>query len=138
MKNISRRDFLRIGTNSLLALSGILGIGGLIRFLSYQADPAPQSEFDIGSATSFPGNSRTILPEIPAIVIHDDNGIRAISLICSHLGCTIEERSFGFECPCHNSQYDLNGKVLKGPAGTNLRKLRVITVEDGNLHVFTA
>lgn len=138
MKNISRRDFLKIGTNSLIALSGILGLGGLIRFLSYRADPAPQSEFDIGPSTMYPNSSRTILSEIPAVVIHDDEGIRAISLRCSHLGCTIEERSFGFECPCHNSKYDLDGKVLEGPAGTRLKKLRVNQMDDGNLHVFTA
>jgi cytochrome b6-f complex iron-sulfur subunit len=137
MTNISRRDFLKIATDSLLAVSGILGIGGLIRFLSYRADPAPQSEFDIGPSAMYPKNSRTILSDIPAVVIHADEGIRAISLTCTHLGCTIEERSFGFECPCHGSQYDLDGKVLKGPAGTKLKKLRLNEMEDGNLHVFT-
>jgi hypothetical protein len=54
MKNISRRDFLKISTNSLLAISGLLGIGGLIRYLSYQFDPTPQSEFDIGPASDYP------------------------------------------------------------------------------------
>ena len=82
-------------------------------------------------------NSRTILAHIPAIVIHDDKGLRAISLTCSHLGCTIEERNYGFECPCHSSRYDLDGKVFKGPAKANLRKLHVEQVEDGNLRIFT-
>lgn len=138
MKDISRRDFLRLSTNALLALSGILGIGGLIRYLSYQADPTPQTDFDIGPASKYPTNSRTIVPEIPAILIHDEDGLRALSLSCSHLGCTIEERNFGFECPCHSSRYDLNGVVLKGPSTADLRKLRVAKTEDGNLHVFTA
>jgi cytochrome b6-f complex iron-sulfur subunit len=137
MKNISRRDFLKIGTNSLLALSGILGIGGLIRFLSYKADPSPPSEFDIGPAVHYPWNTRTVVAYIPAVVIHDEEGIRAISLTCSHLGCTIEERSSGFECPCHGSRYDLDGVVRKGPAATDLKKLRVTQTDDGNLHVFT-
>ncbi|HEX6034464.1 MAG TPA: Rieske 2Fe-2S domain-containing protein, partial [Anaerolineales bacterium] len=60
------------------------------------------------------------------------------SLTCSHLGCAVEERNFGFECPCHSSRYDLNGVLLKGPAASDLRKLRVEEVENGNLHVFTA
>ena len=137
MKNISRRDFLRLSTNSLLALSGILGIGGLIRYLGYQYDPTPPSEFDIGPATDYPSDSRTVIPYIPAIVIHDDDGIHALSLTCSHLGCAIEERNFGFECPCHSSRYDLNGIVLKGPAADNLRKFRVEKSDDGNLHLFT-
>lgn len=137
MKNITRRDFLKLSTNSLLAVSGILGIGGLIRYLGYQYDPTPPTEFDIGPAIKYPMNSRTIVTHIPAIVIHDDKGIRAISLTCSHLGCAIEERNFGFECPCHSSRYDLDGVVLKGPAMNNLRKLRVEKSEDGNLHVLT-
>jgi len=137
MKNISRRDFLKVSTNSLLALSGLLGLGGLIRFLSYKADPIPPSEYDIGPAINYPLISRTILAYIPAIVIHDKKGLRAVSLVCSHLGCTIEERNFGFECPCHSSRYDQDGLVQKGPAKINLRKLRVEQTEDGNLHVFT-
>jgi len=137
MKNLSRRDFLKLSTNSLLAISGILGIGGLVRYLSYQFDPAPPTEFDIGPATHYPPDSRTVVTHIPAIVIHDAEGIRALSLTCSHLGCAIEERNFGFECPCHSSRYDMNGVVLKGPATSNLRKFRLEKSEDGNLHVFT-
>jgi len=137
MKNISRRDFLKLSTNSLLALAGLLGIGGLIRYLSYQADPTPQSEFDIGPAVDYPSNSRTVLAYIPAIIINDEDGLRAISLTCSHLGCAVEQRNFGFECPCHSSRYDLNGVVLKGPAAADLRRLRVVESEDGNLRVFT-
>jgi nitrite reductase/ring-hydroxylating ferredoxin subunit len=137
MKNISRRDFLKLSTNSLLALAGLLGLGELIRYLSYQYDPTPPSEFDIGPAMDYPLNSRTILAHIPAILIHDKKGLRAISLACTHLGCTIEQRNFGFECTCHSSRYDINGKVLKGPANRNLPKLRVAESDDGNLHLFT-
>jgi Rieske Fe-S protein len=138
MKNITRRDFLRLSTNSLLAFCGILGIGGLIRYLSYQFDPSPPTEFDIGPATNYPPDSRTIVSHIPAIVIHDGEGLRALSLTCSHLGCAVEERNFGFECPCHSSRYDLDGVVLKGPATHNLRNFRVEQSEDGNLHIITA
>jgi len=137
MKNISRRDFLKLSTNSLLALSGLLGIGGLIRYLSYQYDPTPPSEFDIGPVINYPNNSRTVVAHIPAIIIHDEDGLRAISLMCTHLGCTIEERNYGFECPCHSSRYDVSGQVVRGPASTDLRKLRVAESEDGNLHVYT-
>lgn len=137
MNNPSRRDFLKLSTDALLALAGLLGIGGLIRYLSYQFDPAPPSEFDIGPEMYFPVNSRTVLAHIPAIIIHDEKGISALSLTCTHLGCTVEERNFGFECPCHSSRYDLDGQVVRGPAGNNLKILRVEQTEDGNLHVFT-
>lgn len=138
MKTVSRRDFLKIATNTLLATSGVLGIAGLVRYLSYQFDPTPLSEFDIGPAENYPMGNRTVLAYIPAAVIHDKDGLRAVSLVCSHLGCTVEERSFGFECPCHSSRYDRNGAVTKGPATADLRKLLVEKTKDGNLHLFTA
>jgi Rieske Fe-S protein len=137
MNNLSRRDFLKLSTHSLLAIAGALGLGGLVRYLSYQSDPTPPSEFDIGPAEDYPINSRTILAHIPAILIYDMKSLRAISLACTHLGCTVEQRNFGFECPCHSSRYDLNGKVLKGPANRDLPKLRVAKAEDGHLHLFT-
>ncbi len=137
MKNISRHDFLKLSTNSLLALAGLLGIGGLIRYLSYQFDATPPSEFDLGPASDYPINTRKVIAHIPAILIHDEKGWRAISLVCSHLGCTVEERSFGFECPCHGSRYDPNGAVVRGPASTSLNKFRVVESEDGNLRLFT-
>lgn len=137
MKHTSRRDFLKLSTNSFLALAGILGIGGLIKFLSYQLDESPQTEFDIGSADTYPLDSRTVLADIPAVIIHDRDGIRAISLECTHLGCMLEPRNFGFECRCHGSRFDPAGVALKGPAVKDLRKLRVEEQENGNLRVIT-
>lgn len=137
MKHTSRRDFLKLSTNSFLALAGILGIGGLFKFLSYQFDESPQTEFDIGSAYDYPFDSRTVLAYIPAVIIHDKEGFQAISLECTHLGCLLEARNFGFECPCHGSRFDPTGVALKGPAVKDLRKLRVEKQENGNLHVFT-
>jgi len=136
MKTTSRRDFLKLTTHSLLVVAGLLGIGGLIRYLSYPSDPPPPGEFDLGPASSYPANSRTILAYIPAMIIRDENGLRALSLTCSHLGCIVEQRSFGFECPCHRSQYDSDGRVSRGPATGDLRELRITESQDGNLHLF--
>lgn len=136
MKNLNRRDFLKVSTNSLLALAAALGLGGLIRYLSYQFDSPPLNEFDIGPEADYPLGSRTVLAHIPAVVIHDKAGFKAMSLTCSHLGCTVEPRNFGYECPCHGSRYDTEGTVTKGPAASKLPALRIKKTEDGNLHVF--
>ena len=64
----SRRDFLKLFTNFLFGLGGLLGLGGLVRFFSYQPDPGPPTEFDLGDANNFPPGSRTILPDIPAVI----------------------------------------------------------------------
>lgn len=44
----------------------------------------------------------------------------ALSLICTHLGCRVRKARDGFECPCHGSRYDLQGKVINGPAAKSL------------------
>lgn len=136
MKKLSRRDFLRLASNSLLGLSGALGLGGLFRFLSYDMDPAPPSEYDLGPATDFPTGSRTLLMHIPAVLIHNDEGWLAMSLVCTHLGCTVEAKDKGFECPCHGSKYDAQGYVSRGPSTKSLRRLRVEVNEAGNVMLF--
>jgi ubiquinol-cytochrome c reductase iron-sulfur subunit len=48
--------------------------------------------------------------------------------VCTHLGCTPTSRVTGslvpqyggWVCPCHYSQYDISGRVRRGPAPSNL------------------
>lgn len=48
--------------------------------------------------------------------------------ICTHLGCIPNQRkglagdpdNGGWLCPCHGSYYDTSGRIVKGPAPTNL------------------
>lgn len=133
MPHISRRDFLRLATDGLLTLTGLLGLGGLVRFLSFELDPAPPTEFDLGPAANYPFDSRSLLLHIPAVLIHDRDGFRALSLVCTHLGCTVEQKEGAYECPCHGSLYNDRGEVQKGPAKQSLKALRVSTSEAGNL-----
>jgi cytochrome b6-f complex iron-sulfur subunit len=44
----------------------------------------------------------------------------------------------GFQCPCHGSKYDENGKVIGGPAPRNLAWLEISRGLDGSLMVDTA
>lgn len=53
----------------------------------------------------------------------DDSGLlHTVSATCTHLGCLVSfntaERSW--DCPCHGSRFDVDGKVLQGPATKNL------------------
>ena len=133
MNKPTRRDFLKLVTDGLLALSGMLGLAGLIRFLSFELDPAPPSEFDLGPSVNYPVDTHSLLLHIPAVLIHDAKGFRALSLTCSHLGCTVEQKEDGFECPCHGSLYNSRGEVNKGPAKQPLKPLRLTSTEAGNL-----
>ncbi|HAG52890.1 MAG TPA: ubiquinol-cytochrome c reductase iron-sulfur subunit [Alphaproteobacteria bacterium] len=42
--------------------------------------------------------------------------------VCTHLGCVPNNGGNfdGWLCPCHGSQFDLSGRVRKGPASANL------------------
>ncbi len=131
MSNPTRRDFLKLITTALLTASGLLGLGGLLRFLDYQTKPPLKTEFDLGPASQYPPDSRTLLPDVPAVLIHNVAGFSALSLVCTHLGCTVEQNADGFACPCHGSRYNTDGLVQRGPALKSLHPLRIeITKEE--------
>ncbi len=133
MTDLSRRDFLKLARDGFLYLSGALALGGLFRFLDYESNPAPQTEFDLGPAEKYPPGSRTSIPEIPALLIHSEQGFSALSLVCTHLGCSVESDAGGFACPCHGSRFDAEGEVTHGPADKSLRSLRVVITAESHL-----
>jgi cytochrome b6-f complex iron-sulfur subunit len=137
MSDLSRRDFLKLARDGFLYLSGALALGGLLRFLDFDPNPAPKTEFDLGPAANYPLGTRTSLPEIPAILIHSKNGFTALSLVCTHLGCTVEQKTDGFACPCHGSRFNLYGDVIHGPATKPLASLRVELTADNKLILHT-
>jgi len=75
--------------------------------------------------------------KIRAVVIRTTSGFTALSLVCTHLGCTVESKPEGFACPCHGSRFDIQGGVTRGPAAKPLRPLRVEVTKDGHLHIHT-
>jgi Rieske Fe-S protein len=135
--SIPRRDFLKLTLDSLLAFGGLLGLGGLIRFLSYKTEPPQPTEFDLGLAENYRLDSMTTIPEVPAVLIHNDSGFTALSLICTHLGCTVKIQSDGFACPCHGSRFNSSGYPIKGPAAEPLKTLRVEQTSGGKLILHT-
>ena len=62
----------------------------------------------------------------PIVVFENPSGeIFAISTTCTHAGCEVRKTKNKFECPCHGSQYDLTGKVIRGPAPAALTRFPV-------------
>jgi Rieske Fe-S protein len=54
----------------------------------------------------------------PGLLIQISPGeYRALSAVCTHLGCTVQYRSDLREvwCACHNGIYDINGRNISGP-----------------------
>jgi cytochrome b6-f complex iron-sulfur subunit len=136
LPKITRRDFLKLSTTGLLTASGLIGLGALLRFMGYESQPAAKTEFDVGDGSAYPVGSRTVLPDVPAILIHTESGFKAIGLVCTHLGCTVEQTGDGFSCPCHGSQYSSEGLVLRGPAQKSLPTLRLEQTAEGHLTIY--
>jgi nitrite reductase/ring-hydroxylating ferredoxin subunit len=137
LSSLSRRDFLKLSSRVLLAVSGLLGVGAIWRFLSHPTEPLMQTEFDVGPVENYPPGSRTLRPEVPAVVIHDEAGFAALSLVCPHLGCTVEQTAAGFACPCHGSTFASSGAMLTGPAGAPLPALQIEQNPEGHLVIYT-
>lgn len=137
MPELSRRDFLKLVRDGFLYLSGALTLGGLLRFLDFQPDPAPPTSFDLGPAAGYAVGSRTVIPNLPAMLIHTESGFSGLSLVCTHLGCTVEAKEDGFACPCHGSVFAKNGSLQRGPAAQPLTGLRIETTDDENLILHT-
>ena len=72
----------------------------------------------------------------PYYIISTEESIKDFALlsVCTHLGCVVpwDKAKNKFCCPCHGSQYDENGKVVRGPAPLSLALAHTTTL-DGNL-----
>ena len=74
----------------------------------------------LGDPRQFPVDTYTFMDEHKLFVYRDHEGIKAVSAVCTHLGCILEKSTDGFECPCHGSCYNIDGEVLSGPAPRDL------------------
>ncbi|NJN76775.1 MAG: cytochrome b6-f complex iron-sulfur subunit [Synechococcaceae cyanobacterium RL_1_2] len=58
-----------------------------------------------------------------------------INAVCTHLGCVVPWNASEdkFMCPCHGSQYNAEGKVVRGPAPLSLALVHADVNEDDKL-----
>lgn len=59
-------------------------------------------------------------------VYRDPSGLlRAVSAICTHLGCVVawNQAEATWDCPCHGSRFDCDGHVVNGPATSDLKQI---------------
>jgi cytochrome b6-f complex iron-sulfur subunit len=135
----SRRELLTMGSAFAVMGLAVAGTGGaLFKYMMPVVSYGTPQKFlvpvkdlpDVGDELIF-DDMKVILRRV------SENTVAAISLVCTHLGCTVNRVETGFQCPCHGSQYDNDGIVVGGPAPKTLRWLDIKPVPGGQLEVDT-
>jgi cytochrome b6-f complex iron-sulfur subunit len=112
-----------LGKAAFWTAAGTLGFAalGISRMPMPGVFPGQSSQLKIGVPGEYPVSNEPIrVPGQNLYVLHDPEGYAVIGAICTHLGCVVALSSDGFHCPCHGSQFALDGKVVKGPAPSPL------------------
>ena len=139
-----RRDFLSkfFGIWSITTVAPLMH--AVIQFITPpKSKEIARETLRAASLSDLPVNSAKIFRfnKNPVILVHTTSGqFKAFSARCTHLGCIVQYRSEGtphFECNCHGSQFDLNGKNIAGPAPQPLAPFRV-KIEESSIIVSNA
>ena len=71
-----------------------------------------------------PGEAAVVVEGSERVAAYrDDSGtVHAVSPVCTHMGCTVtwNTAETTWDCPCHGSRFTCDGKVIQGPAVTDL------------------
>ncbi|MBI2350707.1 MAG: Rieske 2Fe-2S domain-containing protein [Deltaproteobacteria bacterium] len=137
MKKLSREEFLALLAWSSVGIPASLVGAGSFAFLVPRVTSGSPTSIKIGRTEDFPPESQIILPENQLTIISETGGLRAMSVRCTHLGCTVGKVEWGYQCPCHGSRFDSTGRVLRGPAPKPLPWFRIFRGPDGDLVVDT-
>ncbi len=155
--NKGRRDFLKICS---VALSALIGIAYAIPLMRAFISPALRQTvigstglIELGSISScqvnVPMNMKIVDAKVDAwtkfppteigavwVIMDKDKKFTAFTSICPHLGCGInwDENSGKFVCPCHDSFFDIEGRVLSGPSPRGMDTLDA-EIKDGKIFV---
>lgn len=148
----SRRAFFRWVT---VGAAGFIGMGLAIPLLGYVISPAlkrrERSWVDVGSVeelsvgdpkqldygmTIQDGYLKSRSQKAIWAVKQPDGQVTVFAPMCTHLGCGYrwDDQEKTFQCPCHGSVFDIDGRVQAGPAPRPL-DLLPSKIENGRLLV---
>lgn len=121
---IPRRSFLKKLIGGVMGLTAIALTVPVVQYLLpttkeggenilTNADGKPVPESEVKDGSSFVGLSKYG----PTIVIRREGRLRALSAVCTHLGCLVKwvPTEDIFFCPCHAGRFDANGVNIGGP-----------------------
>ena len=131
----TRRRMLFWLSSATLAGSALVSAVSNLVFMRPRVTYGQPSRFAIGKPAEFPQGTRISLNIEHVCIVREDAGLAAISIKCTHLGCTVGLSDTGFACPCHGSRFDQDGNVIGGPAPTHLPWFKVSLAPNGDLEI---
>jgi nitrite reductase/ring-hydroxylating ferredoxin subunit len=121
----SRRQFIQLG----LATLGAAWLGTWLQTRLFPAAASQDAKPVSFSLSELPvGGTKPIsYGGVSILVVRTRESLRAFSLVCTHLGCTVEWQADRkeFYCPCHDGRFDEFGDVLAGPPPIPLEQIPV-------------
>ena len=135
----SEPDPTRRSLLASLALGGA-ALGGAGHLLAYGCALTPSHLDDPPTKRRLLPPARvpegvTFLREERLFLLREGGRLRALSAVCTHLGCTVERGEAGFRCPCHGSEFGKDGAAKAGPAPRGLPWRPLTLGPDGSLVV---
>ena len=137
MKDFSRRGFFTLIGLITFSVATLASLVLSLRFVIPNVTYDPALLFNAGAPDTYPVGSTFVFSDKRIALNHDPDGFYAISLICTHLGCTPRwfQNDNMFRCPCHGSRYLRNGVRFYGPAPRPMDTVKVSLAADGTLLV---
>ena len=131
---MDRREFVERSVTALLGASVLGGCASLVTRTITPVDGALRLALAHYPELTSEGGSLKVVArgaEDPIYILALGNRrYAALSPICTHLGCTVEIEESRLACPCHGSNYDREGRVLRGPAERPLARYRAELMSD--------
>lgn len=122
---IPRRDLLGLMSLWSMATALLFATIGILRLPRAAVLPSPSKTFRVAIPESLAAGDAFVPPGRSVALFKDADGIHAISIVCTHLGCIVKPTADGFSCPCHGSGFARDGSVVKGPAPRSLDWIKV-------------
>jgi cytochrome b6-f complex iron-sulfur subunit len=141
---LTRRAWLGLAWGAFSAASAAaLAATGRFMFPNVLNEPPQQfkagfpTEYGIGVDERWKEKYGVWLVRTTEDIDNHVTGFYALSVTCTHLGCTPNYLSAEnkFKCPCHGSGFRLTGVNFEGPAPRPLERVRIVLAEDGQILV---
>lgn len=130
-----RRRFLSLVGWTTAAVGAGEALWASLRFARAPVSYGPPRRWSLGLPERYGAGATVFVEDAGVYVKRDAEGFRAMSAVCTHLGCTVRREGEGFVCPCHGSRYDQDGHVVGGPAPAPLAFYRIEKDRRGRLVV---